>query len=149
VTLTPISSPRRRPRYPAGWPGFISLGPTRTGKTSIASLVCCVYGVEEVRAINVDLPSRCGAETEVRSHEACGRSVQWPFESRGLTNGMMPSWLITRIGLRSLSDHGTDGPLRNGSRVRSCVLGRWRSDAITVEGDRLRVLQEPGQSCRR
>jgi len=40
-------------RHPTGWPGFIALGPTRTGKTSIASFVCRVYGVEEVRAIKV------------------------------------------------------------------------------------------------
>jgi len=40
-------------RYPAGWPPFISLGPTRIGKTSIATLTCRVYGIDEVPAIKV------------------------------------------------------------------------------------------------
>jgi len=40
-------------QHPAGWPGFIALGPTRTGKTSIASLVSRVYRPEEARAIRL------------------------------------------------------------------------------------------------
>ncbi len=39
--------------HAAGWPGFIATGPTRTGKTSIASLVCRVFRIDEVRAIKL------------------------------------------------------------------------------------------------
>lgn len=37
----------------SGWCGFISLGPTKTGKTSIAALVCRVFGLDERTAVRV------------------------------------------------------------------------------------------------
>jgi hypothetical protein len=39
--------------YDDGWPGFIAWGPTKTGKTSVAKLVCRVYRLDERRAIRV------------------------------------------------------------------------------------------------
>ncbi|HLB18456.1 MAG TPA: hypothetical protein VK613_04925, partial [Gaiellaceae bacterium] len=39
--------------YDTGWSGFIALGPTKTGKTSVAALLCRVYGIDELAAIKV------------------------------------------------------------------------------------------------
>jgi hypothetical protein len=39
--------------YNTGWCGFIALGPTKTAKTSVASLVCRVYGLDELAAVKI------------------------------------------------------------------------------------------------
>jgi MarR family len=36
-----------------GWAGFIALGPSKTGKTSLARLACRVYGLDELEAITL------------------------------------------------------------------------------------------------
>ena len=37
--------------YSTGWPGFIAIGDSKTGKTAVASLVARVYGLSELQAI--------------------------------------------------------------------------------------------------
>jgi hypothetical protein len=37
--------------YDSGWPGFIAFGPTKTGKTSVARLVCRILGLVQLQAI--------------------------------------------------------------------------------------------------
>lgn len=39
--------------YASGWSGFVSVGPTKTGKTSIAALICRLYGLDPLTAIKV------------------------------------------------------------------------------------------------
>lgn len=37
--------------HEADWPGFVGLGATGTGKTSVAHLVCRAYGFDELATI--------------------------------------------------------------------------------------------------
>ncbi len=63
-------------QYPSGWTGFIALGPTKTGKTSTAQLVCRVYGLEEVRTIKVAQHETPGSLFARRHREPGGYRVE-------------------------------------------------------------------------
>ncbi|HYB31303.1 MAG TPA: hypothetical protein VEF89_32235 [Solirubrobacteraceae bacterium] len=39
--------------HPDGWPGFVALGPTGTGKTLIAKLICATFGLRDAQAIRL------------------------------------------------------------------------------------------------
>jgi DNA-binding transcriptional ArsR family regulator len=40
-------------RYPTGWPGFIAIGDTKQGKTTLAVACCRVFGIPERKAIKL------------------------------------------------------------------------------------------------
>ncbi len=53
-----------------GWPSFISVGPTSTGKTAIARLVCRIYGLEELVAIKAAFRQTPGSLVGRRERDA-------------------------------------------------------------------------------
>ncbi len=53
-----------------GWAGFIALGPSKTGKTSIAKLVCRVYGLDELQAIKLAQDETAGSLVARRERDA-------------------------------------------------------------------------------
>jgi DNA-binding MarR family transcriptional regulator len=63
-------------RYPTGWGGFIALGPTKTGKTSIAALACRVYGIDALAAIKVAQYESPGSLFARRLREGPGFRVE-------------------------------------------------------------------------
>jgi len=72
----------------------------------------------------------------VRCREVCRRSVQQPLEGRA--DEQDDAVVVERDHrIEVARDHGADGLLRTGSRVRNSVLAPRRSDAITLEGYRL------------
>ncbi len=40
-------------RYPSGWPGFIAIGDTKQGKTTLAVACCRVFGIPERKAVRL------------------------------------------------------------------------------------------------
>jgi len=62
-----------------GWSGFIALGPTKTGKTSIAQLVCRVYGVKELSAIKAAFRETPGSLVGRREKDG-GSATGWRAE---------------------------------------------------------------------
>ena len=62
-----------------GWAGFISLGPTSTGKTSVAKLVCRIYGLEELTAIKAAFRQTPGSLVGRRERDA-GSATGWRAE---------------------------------------------------------------------
>ncbi|MGN6867087.1 MAG: hypothetical protein ACTHMY_01660 [Solirubrobacteraceae bacterium] len=62
--------------YPTGWAGLIAMGPTKTGKTSIATLACRVYGVDELAAIRVLQHETPGALFGRRTRAGAGYRVE-------------------------------------------------------------------------
>jgi len=40
-------------RYPTGWPGFIAIGDTKQGKTTLAVACCRVFGIAERKAVRL------------------------------------------------------------------------------------------------
>jgi hypothetical protein len=61
-----------------GWPGFIALGPSKTGKTALATLVCRLYGLDELQAIKLaqdETPGSLMARRERSSESETGYRV--------------------------------------------------------------------------
>jgi len=59
--------------YPDGWGGFVTLGPTGTGKTTLAHFVCDVFALDHVRAIRVVQAETPAALLGSRTQEEGGR----------------------------------------------------------------------------
>ncbi len=53
-----------------GWPAFISIGPTSTGKTAIARLICRIYGLEPLVAIRAAFRETAGSLVGRRERDA-------------------------------------------------------------------------------
>lgn len=59
--------------YPDGWCGFVTLGPTGTGKTTLAHFVCDAFGLDHVRAIRLVATETPAALLGSRFQEEGGR----------------------------------------------------------------------------
>ncbi|HEX6490805.1 MAG TPA: hypothetical protein VF002_05480 [Gaiellaceae bacterium] len=59
AVAAPARSARSKPRppragsHPDGWGGFVLVGPSKTGKTTVAKFVCRLFGLEERQAIRL------------------------------------------------------------------------------------------------
>jgi hypothetical protein len=83
--------------------------------------------------LDVDLAVGGVGVAEVRSDQARGRSVQEPLE--GWVDGPDDAVVVDHDHRIEVAvDHAADAVLPDGSCVRAGVLGRGRSEEITLEG---------------
>lgn len=95
--------------YADGWAGFIALGPSKTGKTSIAKLVCRVYGLDELQAIRLAQDETPGSLVIRREREPAGWRV-WSSPLLELPFATIDEWdkapdLVKRAASRLLLGH--------------------------------------------
>jgi hypothetical protein len=69
--------------HSGGWPGFIAFGPTKSGKTAVASAVCRVYDLVERRAIQKAFRQTPGSLVGRRERDGAS-ATGWRVESSPL-----------------------------------------------------------------